>query len=202
MGSAMAVARSSFGKRGGPVAGARERSRPRAQAQANSGEPVSVLDDAAEPMIASIFSAGDIGFSDFHAQRAAWICGGIIALMVMAAVLLFGFSFGSLLRSHDTLAALISGLVLFLTSGLAMAGAVYGGSLLADADKRHNLRGAILILVFAVELLLFLIGEAVGKPKGVSWLLFGAVIAGFALWARLKYDRMVATVAELTAGAG
>jgi hypothetical protein len=196
MGSAMAFARSSFGKRGSPVAAG---TRPRARVQAQAGETVSALDEAAAPMIAAIFSAGDIGFSDFHAQRAAWICGGIIALMVMAVVLLFGFSFGSLLRSHDMLAALISGLVLFLTAGLAMVGAVYGGSLMADADKRHNLRFAILILVLAVELLLFLFGEAIGKPKGVSWLLFGALISGFALWARLKYDRMVATVAELTA---
>ncbi|HXS07320.1 MAG TPA: hypothetical protein VN723_11055 [Rhizomicrobium sp.] len=188
------MARSSFGKRGGPVAAG---IRPRARAAA--GAPVSVVDEAAQPMVATIFSAGDIGFSDFHEQRAAWICGGIIALMVMTVVLLFGFSFGSLMRGHDMAAALISGLMLFLTAGLAMAGAVYGGSLMADADKRHNLRFAILILVFAVELLLFLFGEAVGKPKGVSWLLFGALISGFALWARLKYDRMVATVAELTA---
>lgn len=173
------------------------KSRPRVRAEA--GEPVSAVDEAAGPMIASIFSAGDIGFADFHDQRAAWICGGIIALMVMTVLLLFGFSFGSLMRSHNMLAGLISGLMLFLTAGLAMAGAVYGGSLMADADKRHNLRFAILMLVFAVELLLFLIGEAMGEPKGVSWLLFGAVISGFALWARLKYDRMVANVAELTA---
>ena len=150
-------------------------------------------------MLSGLFTADEIGFADFHAQPAAWICGGIIALMIMTVVLTFGFSFGSLLRSHDMLATLISGLVLFLTAGLAMAGAVYGGSMMADEDKRHNLRFAILLLVFVAELILFLVGEAIGKPKGVTWLLVGAIVAVVAIWARLKQDRLFASVAELTA---
>ena len=82
---------------------------------------------------------------------------------------------------------------------VAMAGAVYGGSMMAQAGKRHNLRFALLLLVFAVELILFLVGEAVGKPKGVTWLLAGAILAGLAVWAKLKQDRLFASVAEMTA---
>lgn len=192
----MAYARSSFGKRGGPVT-----ARARVRAAANGaavpdGEAVSGAGSA----MAALFSAGDIGFADFHTQRAAWICGGIIALMIMTVVLLFGFSFGTLMRGHNIAAEAISGFMLLITAGLAMAGAVVGGSLLADEDKRHNLRFAILLLVFVAEVLLFLVGEAIGKPKGVTWLLVGAVMAGVALWARLKQDRLLATVAELAGG--
>ena len=38
-----------------------------------------------------------------------------------------------------------------------------------------------------------------GKPKGVTWLLVGAILAVVAIWARLKQDRLFASVAELTA---
>ena len=190
----MAHARSAFGKRSGSVtAGTAARARATASGAAASAE----LDSPS--MVASLFSADEMGFADFHAQRAAWICGGIVALLVMTVVLFFGFGFGMLVRGHSIAAEAISGFVLLLTAGIAMAGAVYGGSLMAAEGSRHNLRFAILLLVFAVELLLFLVGEAMGKPKGVTWLLVGAVIAGVAIWARLKQDRLMASVAELTA---
>jgi hypothetical protein len=151
------------------------------------------------PMLTGLFTADEVGFADFYAQPAAWICGGVIALMIMTVLLSFGFSFGTLVRAHNIMMEAVSGLVMVVTAGLAMAGAVYGGSLMADEDKRHNLRFAILLLVFVAELLLFLVGEAVGKPKGVTWLLVGAIFAVVAIWARLKQDRLFATVAELTA---
>jgi hypothetical protein len=151
--------------------------------------------------MASILSAGDLGFSDFRANRAAWICGGIVALLVMTVMLSFGFTFGALMRGPGFVLHLISGAALFAAAALAMAGAVYGGSLMAPAEARHNLRFALLLLVFAVELLLFLYGEAAGKPRGVSWMLIGAVVAGMGLWARLRHDRLLASVAELTADA-
>ena len=192
----MAYARSSFGKRGGPVPVG-----PRARAVTANGAPAEASDamSGSPPMLTGLFTADEIGFADFHAQPAAWICGGIIALMIMTVVLSFGFSFGTLVRAHNIVMQAISGLVMVVTAGVAMAGAVYGGSLMADQDKRHNLRFAILLLVFVAELLLFLVGEAIGKPKGVTWLLVGAVFAGVAIWARLKQDRLFATVAELTA---
>ena len=189
----MAMARSSFGKRGALAA-----LRPAKRAQAK--ESAQASDAAFDGFTVSSVKAlllGDLGLADFHAQRAAWIMGSILALMAMTVVLLFGFGFGSLLRAHNAMAETISGLVLFATAGLAMLAAVYGGSMLAEEGKRHDLRFAILLLVFAVELLLFLGGEALGEPKGVTWLLFGAVFAGLGLWARLRYDRLIARVAEL-----
>jgi hypothetical protein len=173
--------------------------RPRPRAQGD--EASSALDESAAPAMASIFSAGDLGFSDFRANRAAWICGGIIALMVLTVMLSFGFAFGALMRGPAFVTHLISGTVLFVTAALAMAGAIYGGSLMAPPEARHNLRFALLLLVFAVELLLFLYGEAAGKPRGVSWMLIGAVVAGMGLWARLRHDRLLASVAELTVDA-
>ena len=64
---------------------------------------------------------------------------------------------------------------------------------------RHRTAGLRLLLIFAAELLLFLAGEALGRPKGVSWLLFGGILAGLGLWARLRYDRLLSNVADLTA---
>src|SRR5262249_15726083 len=159
---------------------------------------VSDLDTSTDgpSMLGALFAADEIGFADFHAQRTAWICGGVIALMTMTVVLLFGFSFGTLMRTHDGALVPLSAFLLVVTAGLAMARAVYGGSMMAEQDKRHNLRFAILLLVFAVELLLFLVGSAIGAPKGVAWLLLGAVLGGLAIWARLKQDRLFASVAE------
>lgn len=192
----MVAARSSFGKRGGPV-----RAHSRARAATANGAPAEASDamSGSPPMLSGLFTADEIGFADFHAQPAAWICGGIIALMIMTVVLSFGFSFGTLVRAHNIMMEAISGFVMLVTAGLAMAGAVYGGSMMADQDKRHNLRFAILLLVFVAELILFLVGEAMGKPKGVTWLLVGAILAVVAIWARLKQDRLFASVAELTA---
>lgn len=192
----MAYARSSFGKRGGPVIA---RARPRARAATADGASDAPSGSGSPPMLTGLFTADEVGFADFHDQPAAWICGGIIALMIMIVVLSFGFGFGTLVRAHNVMMEAISGLVMLVTAGLAMAGAVYGGSMMADEDKRHNLRFAILLLVFVAELLLFLVGEAMGKPKGVTWLLVGAVVAVVAIWARLKQDRLFASVAELTA---
>ena len=194
----MAYGRSSFGKRGGPLSA--NAVRPRARAAASASGAPSALDASAAPTISAIFSAGALGFEDFKTQRAAWICGGIIALLTLTVLLTFGFSFGALMRGPGLVTHMVSGTVLFLTAVLAMAGAVYGGSLMAPEGARHNLRFALLLLVFAVELLLFLYGEAAGKPRGVSWLLLGAVLAGMALWARLRHDRILANVAELTSG--
>jgi len=194
----MAYARSSFGKRGGPVT---TTARPRAQA-ARASEPEAAPDTGSNQpsIIGALFSSGDFGFADFHAQPAAWICGGIIALMTMTVVLTFGFGFGTLVRSHDVAMEAISGFVMVITASLAMAGAVFGGSLMAEAGKRHDLRFALLILVFAVELILFLVGLAIGWPKGVTWLLAGAILGGLMIWTKLKQDRLFASVAELTAG--
>ena len=190
----MAYARSSFGKRGG---GAIARPRPRPCTGDDAAAPASDGDGLA--MVGTLFTADDVGFADFKTQPAAWICGGIIGLMIMTVVLLFGFSFGTLVRSHDMAMEAVSGLVMIVTAGVAMAGAVYGGSMMAEEGKRHNLRFALLLLVFAVELILFLVGETIGKPKGITWLLAGAILAGLAIWAKLKQDRLFATVAELTA---
>ena len=202
----MAYARSSFGKRGGPaMAAARPRTRSAtgsgpASAEASAEAPAAPLESFQSLSVKSLLVGEDFGFQDFQAQRAAWICGGIIALLAMVVVLQFGFVFGTLIRRHNMIAETLSGFVLFATAGLAMLAAIYGGSMMAEAGKRHNLRFALLLLVFAVELGLFLVGEALGKPKGVSWLLFGAIIAGLGLWARLRYDRLLGHVADLTAG--
>jgi hypothetical protein len=192
----MAVARSSFGKRGASAA-ARSYARARPQGSVPPGQSEPAFDSLSLASVKALL-LGDLGFADFKAQRAAWIMGSILGLMAMTVVLLFGFGFGSLMRAHNMMAEVISGFVLFATAGLAMLAAVYGGSLLAEQGKRHDLRFAILLLVFAVELMLFLAGETLGKPKGVSWLLFGAVVAGLGLWMRLRYDRLLAHVAELT----
>ena len=101
------------------------------------------------------------------------------------------------MRAHNILAETISSFALFAAAGLATWGAVYGGSLMAAEGKRRHLRFALLALVFTVELVLLLFGEATGKAKGVSWLLFGALIGGVALWAKLKYDGLVAREAEM-----
>ena len=197
----MAYARSSFGKRGGAVtAGARPQRR-NAPSLSESGAAVAIADsplDGLQSVSVKSLLVGDFGLGDFQAQRAAWICGAIIALLAMAVVLQFGFAFGTLIRRHNMVAEALSGFVLFATSGLGMLAAVYGGSMLAEAGKRHDLRFALLLLVFAAELILFLVGEAIGTPKGVSWMLFGAVVAGFGLWARLRYDRLLGNVADLT----
>ena len=165
--------------------------RPRAAAgQADAAAPA----DRA-PVLA--ISAADLLPGDLKTELPAWIAGGIVALMVLTVVLSFGFSFGALVRGHGPVAHVISGFALFLTAGLAMAGAVYGGAMMAPKDARHNLRFAILLLIFAVEVLLFLFGEAVGKPKGVSWMLLGAMVGGALLWAQLRRERLLANVAEL-----
>jgi len=192
----MAVARSSFGKRGAST-GARTYARAQAREAAPSGQSEPAFDSFSVSSVKALL-LGDLGLADFRAQRAAWIMGAILGLMAMTVVLLFGFGFGSLMRARNVMAEVISGFVLFATAGLAMLAAVYGGSLLAEKGKRHDLRFAILLLVFGVELLLFLAGETLGKPKGVSWLLFGAIVAGLGLWTRLRYDRLLAHVAELT----
>jgi hypothetical protein len=182
--------------------------RPRAQqassarvSSAGNGAQAAVAapDGIAVGSVSELVFGENFGLDDFQAQPAAWICGGIIALLSMTVVLTFGFSFGTLVRSHNTLAEAISGFVLFATAGLAMLAAVYGGSMMAEEGKRHDLRFAILLLVFAVELVLFLAGEALGKPKGVTWLLFGAIVVGLGLWARLRYDRLLSRVADMTA---
>jgi hypothetical protein len=199
----MAFVRSSFGKRGGPVmAGARARMRTAESGSASAATAAPAPDVAMESLqslsVKSLLVGEDLGFKDFRTQRAAWICGGIIALLAMAVVLQFGFVFGTLIRRHNMIAETLSGFVMFATAGLAMLAAVYGGSMMAEAGKRHDLRFALLLLVFAAQLILFLVGETLGKPKGVTWLLFGAVIAGFGLWARLRYDRLLSNVADLT----
>lgn len=142
-------------------------------------------------------SAADLLPGDLKTELPAWITGGIIALMILTVVLSFGFGFGALVRGHGPVAHAISGFALFLTAGMAMAGAVYGGSLMAPREARHNLRFAILLLIFAVEVLLFLFGEALGKPKGVSWMLLGALTGGALLWAQLRRERLLANVADL-----
>jgi hypothetical protein len=199
----MAFVRSSFGKRGGPVmAGARARMRTAESGSASAATAAPAPDVAMESLqslsVKSLLVGEDLGFKDFQTQRAAWICGGIVALLAMAVVLQFGFVFGTLIRRHNMIAETLSGFVLFATAGLAMLAAVYGGSMMAEAGRRHDLRFALLLLVFAAELILFLVGEAIGKPKGVTWLLFGALVAGFGLWARLRYDRLLSNVADLT----
>ncbi|HEY2836825.1 MAG TPA: hypothetical protein VGI89_09665 [Rhizomicrobium sp.] len=199
----MAYVRSSFGKRGGPVmAGARARMRTAESGSASAATAAPAPDVAMESLqslsVKSLLVGEDLGFKDFQTQRAAWICGGIVALLAMAVVLQFGFVFGTLIRRHNMIAETLSGFVLFATAGLAMLAAVYGGSMMAEAGRRHDLRFALLLLVFAAELILFLVGEAIGKPKGVTWLLFGALVAGFGLWARLRYDRLLSNVADLT----
>ena len=198
----MAFARSSFGKRGGPVT-ASARPGPRVTADgaatAESGAAFATASDGlAVSSVKALMFGENFGFDDFRAQPVAWICGAIVALMAMTVVLTFGFAFGSLMRGHNPFAEAISDFALFATAGLGMLAAVYGGSMMAEAGKRHDLRFAILLLVFAVELLLFLVGTAIGTPKGVSWLLFGAVVSGLGLWARLRYDRLLSNVAELT----
>ena len=199
----MAYLRSSFGKRGGPVmAGARARMRAAESGSASAATAASASDVATDSLqslsVKSMLVGEDLGFKDFQTQRAAWICGGIIALLIMAVVVEFGFSFGTLIRRHNMIAETLSGFVLFATAGLGMLAAVYGGSIMAEAGRRHDLRFALLLLVFAAELILFLVGEAIGKPQGVTWLLFGALVAGFGLWARLRYDRLLSHVADLT----
>lgn len=184
----MAQARSSFGKRDG----ARPqgwRVQPRVRA--------SGADIPAERAPMHAISAADLLPADLKTELPAWIAGGITALLILTAVLSFGFSFGALVRGHGMVEHAISGFALFLTAGLAMAGAVYGGALMARAEARHNLRFAILLLIFAAEVLLFLFGEAVGKPKGVSWMLLGAIAGGILLWAQLRRERLLAHVAEL-----
>ena len=193
----MALARSSFGQRGASAAAGAVR-RPRSQGRARQDGAAPVAPDASP--LALLFSAKDFDLEDFHTQPAAWICGGIIALLVMAVVLLFGFGFATLMRAHNVLAETISNFTLFAAAGLAVWGAVYGGALMAAEGKRRHLRFALLVLVFAVELLLLLLGEVTGKAKGVSWLLFGALIGGVALWAKLKYDGLVAHDADMGAG--
>lgn len=195
----MVYARSSFGKRGGAAMGT-ARPRPRAAESASASATIAPPEDLSSLSVKSLLIGEEFGFQDFRAQPAAWICGGIIALLAMAVVLQFGFAFGTLIRGHNMIAETLSSFVLFATAGLAMLAAIYGGSMMAQAGKRHDLRFALLLLVFAVELVLFLAGEAVGKPKGISWLLFGALVAGFGLWARLRYDRLLGSMTDLTDG--